>query len=261
VSDHDQMVADYLRRLSEAAGVLPADGRAELIEEITAHIAEARAAGPSSVPDILQRLGDPVQIVRAAAEPPFGAPYPDGGQMPSAPRPPAPAPVRTAVRLMYAGAALSLVKVLLDLATEHATRSDELSALKAGARRSGVHTTVSQLNAGITASLALAFVLGLIGAGLWLLVARGSRNGKDWARATGSVFFGLDTLALLIGPPDVGIHGPGAALVKILTGIIWLIGLAAVVCLWRKDSGAFFKGLGRPVRASSATTRPTGSSG
>ena len=46
MSDHndDQLVADYLRRLTSAASALPADRRTELVEEITAHIAEARAA-------------------------------------------------------------------------------------------------------------------------------------------------------------------------------------------------------------------------
>ena len=55
------------------------------------------------------------------------------------------------------------------------------------------------------------------------------------------MLFGLYTLALLIGPPDMGIRGPEAAAARIFAGIIWLIGLAAVVLLWRRDSSAFFK--------------------
>jgi uncharacterized membrane protein len=239
--DDDQLVADYLRRLTTAASALPADRRAELIEEITAHIAEARAAGPASqggspgVPDILERLGDPVRIVQAAAEPfPGGQPEPQ--------RPPVPASVRNAVRLMYLGAAVSLTKVIVDLATYRTTRSAMLSALKTSIRKSGgVLPTVSVFNSGFAATLALVCVLGVIGAGLWIFVARGSRNGKDWARTTASVLFGLDTLALLIGPPDMGIRGPEATISRLFVGIVWLIGLTAVVFLWRKDSSAFFK--------------------
>ncbi len=73
-TDDDQLTADSLRRLRSAARVLPADRAAELIEEITAHIAEARAGGASGfaaspgVRNILDRLGDPADIVRAAAE-------------------------------------------------------------------------------------------------------------------------------------------------------------------------------------------------
>jgi hypothetical protein len=73
----DQLVADYLRRLTAAAASLPPDRRDELIEEISAHITESRAVSPDTtgegkvgtgVADTLARLGDPGDIVRAAAE-------------------------------------------------------------------------------------------------------------------------------------------------------------------------------------------------
>jgi len=71
----DRLVADYLNRLAAAAVSLPADRRAELFEEISVHIAEARtvrdrAADTASlaVADVLERLGQPEDIVRAAAE-------------------------------------------------------------------------------------------------------------------------------------------------------------------------------------------------
>jgi len=239
MSDHedDALVAGYLRRLTVAASALPADRRTELIEEITAHVAEARAAGAiaqggsPNVVGILEQLGDPAQIVQAAAEFSLGEPGELGP----------PASVRNAVRLMYLGAGVSLIKVIVDLATENTTRSAALRALKAGVIKSGVDATASQLNSGITATLTLAFVLGLISVGLWILVARASRSGKDWARVTGLVLFGLETLALLIGPPDVGIRGPEAAVARIFAGLIWLIGLATVMFLWRKDSRVFLK--------------------
>jgi hypothetical protein len=75
-TDDDQMVEDYLRELHIAAQGLPADRRDELIEEITAHIAEARQpdGSPLAVRNILDRLGDPADIVRAAADAPPGGP-------------------------------------------------------------------------------------------------------------------------------------------------------------------------------------------
>lgn len=81
-TNDDELVTRYLGRLSAAASALPADSRPELIDEITAHIAEARRAGPassggsSSVRNILERLGDPADIVRAAAD--HHASYPAG---------------------------------------------------------------------------------------------------------------------------------------------------------------------------------------
>ncbi|HEX9034953.1 MAG TPA: hypothetical protein VF834_24180 [Streptosporangiaceae bacterium] len=65
----DQLVADYLRRLASAASGLPDDRRNELLEEISAHIAEARASadlGDAGIRDVLDRLGDPAAIVMAA---------------------------------------------------------------------------------------------------------------------------------------------------------------------------------------------------
>ena len=75
-TDDDQLVEDYLRELRIAAHGLPADRRDELIEEITAHIAEARQSdgSPLAVRNILDRLGDPADIVRAAADTPPGSP-------------------------------------------------------------------------------------------------------------------------------------------------------------------------------------------
>src|SRR5215831_8131590 len=84
-TDDDQLVGDYLRELQIAAQRLPADRREELIEEITAHIAEARQSddSPMAVRNILDRLGDPADIVRAAADTPPGSPawsgVPDSG--------------------------------------------------------------------------------------------------------------------------------------------------------------------------------------
>ena len=75
-TDDDRLVEDYLRELRNAAHGLPADRRDELIEEITAHIAEARQSdgSPLAVRNILDRLGDPADIVRAAADTPPGSP-------------------------------------------------------------------------------------------------------------------------------------------------------------------------------------------
>src|SRR5690349_23196063 len=75
-TDDDQLVEDYLAQLRAEALVLPDDRREELVEEITAHIAEARQSdgSPMAVRNILDRLGDPADIVRSAADTPPGSP-------------------------------------------------------------------------------------------------------------------------------------------------------------------------------------------
>jgi hypothetical protein len=94
----------------------------------------------------------------------------------------------------------------------------------------------------VTAAIAISAVLGLISVGLWIINARASGSGSKWAQVTGSVLFGLDTLALVAGPPGLGIIGVQPAAAKLCTAAVWLAGLAAVVLLWQGSSRAFFNG-------------------
>jgi hypothetical protein len=58
----DQLAADYLKRLRRAARTMPRARRRELLDEIAAHIAEARAAGAVPLQRVLDELGDPKDI-------------------------------------------------------------------------------------------------------------------------------------------------------------------------------------------------------
>jgi hypothetical protein len=61
------LATDYLRRLHDAARVLPRAERRELLSEIEAHLREATAVGASDVEvlGVLERLGEPEEIVDA----------------------------------------------------------------------------------------------------------------------------------------------------------------------------------------------------
>ena len=68
-SSDDELIRRYLARLDEAASGMPADRRRELIDEISAHIDEAMAAQPAppgGAATVLDQLGSPEEIVRAA---------------------------------------------------------------------------------------------------------------------------------------------------------------------------------------------------
>jgi hypothetical protein len=58
----DQLAAEYLKRLRRAARTMPRARRRELLDEITAHIAEARATGEVPLQRVLDDLGDPKDI-------------------------------------------------------------------------------------------------------------------------------------------------------------------------------------------------------
>jgi hypothetical protein len=69
----DQLVADYLKRLRRAARTMPRARRRELIDEIAAHIAEARATGDVPLQRVLDDLGDPKDIAATgSARKPLG---------------------------------------------------------------------------------------------------------------------------------------------------------------------------------------------
>lgn len=72
MSTVDPLVRDYLRRLDRAAAALPPDRRTDLLGEIGEHIAVARASGAgddeAAVRTVLDRLGEPEEIVAAAHE-------------------------------------------------------------------------------------------------------------------------------------------------------------------------------------------------
>ena len=157
-------------------------------------------------------------------------PYPSSGGPvePEPDRGPAPQSVLSAVKLMYTGAAVSTVSLIISLASIGGTKD----AIKK-ARPSLTATQVNQLN---TFIIALAVVSGVIGVALWLWMSRANGQGKNWARILSTVLFGLATLDLF-----GVVSQPKTALGLIFPLLTWLVGLGTVVLLWRKESTEFFK--------------------
>ena len=156
-------------------------------------------------------------------------PYPGSDtQLPETRRQPAPAAVLNAVRAMYAGAAASLIGIVIEILTVSATKN-------AIAKRSP-NLTVTQVNSTQHVLIAGFIAGGVIAAAVWIGLALACRRGHNWARITGTVLFGLSTVDTL-----VGLTVPLAALVKIWALVVWLVALAAVVFLWRRESSAFFR--------------------
>jgi small-conductance mechanosensitive channel len=155
-------------------------------------------------------------------------PYPSTDRPVEPDKPPAPQSVLNAVKLMYAGAAVSAVSLIISLATISGTKD----AIKK-AKPSLTATQVNQLN---TFIIALAVVSGVIGVALWLWMARKNGEGKSWARILSTVLFALATLDLF-----GVVSQPKTVLGLVFPVLTWLIGLGAVVFLWRRESTEFFK--------------------
>jgi len=154
--------------------------------------------------------------------------YPTSGQSqePQS-RPPVPNSVQTAVKLMYAGAALSFIELVVGLAT--------IGSVRRAIQKAYPHYTSTQVHRLEVADIVVAIVVGVIAIGLWLWMARASAGGHNYARITGSVFFGLNTIFLVIG-----LARPHVGLGLVFSLLVWLAGLGAVIMLWRRESGTYF---------------------
>jgi hypothetical protein len=154
--------------------------------------------------------------------------YPSSGTPVEPPRPPAPQSVLNAVKLMYAGAAISAASLIASLA--------DISAIKPALRTEFPKDTPAQIDQAFKAFLIVALVSAGIGIGLWLLMARANGQGKNWARITSSVLFAIETVSVL-----EALRGPKTFVSLIFPVLTWLVGLGAIWLLWRPESSAFFK--------------------
>ena len=155
-------------------------------------------------------------------------PFPSGSQQP-VPQPPGPPqPVRTAVLLMYAGAALRAIVIIFDV-TRIAGLTNPIWLRYPGNSSGQIHTTK-------VVAVSIVVVTGLIAIGAWIWMARANGAGRTWARVVGCIFFGINTLGLLSV-----ITRPHAASGLVLAVLMWLAGLGAIVLLWRRESSAYYQ--------------------
>jgi len=162
-------------------------------------------------------------------------PYPTGMNMPVTTHPPVPRSVANAVKVMYAGALTSLLAIVINIVTVSAT----MRALE----KRFPNLTVSQH--GLVAGY---IIVGLIYAAVWIVLARLCRSGRNGARITGTVLFGLATLDTLAG----AVAAPIAGAVRAWALVVWLTGLVAVIFLWQRSSSDFFRGTPPVDRSRSA---------
>jgi hypothetical protein len=132
--------------------------------------------------------------------------------------------VRAAVKLMYAGAAVSTVNLVILLAL--------IGDIK-----------VSQLLNTPFITVSIAWSLAPLA--LWLWMARENGRGRNWARIVSTVLFGAATLDLTGAfrwPPGIQLSlVPTVNGSTIIPVLYWLVGAAVVWLLWRPASRAFFR--------------------
>lgn len=157
-------------------------------------------------------------------------PYPSSGASEAdlAPEPvQQPGSVRTAVRLMYLAAGVEVIALIIALLTR--------SALRAAILSRHPHYTATQLHTAENAQTVVLILGAVIAVALWLWMAWANGRGRNWARIVSAVFFGISTLGLIVSFTEG--RGVGDIIVSV---ILWLIGLAVIVLLFRKESAPFF---------------------
>jgi hypothetical protein len=168
-------------------------------------------------------------------------PYPQhsGATQLSAERP-VPSTVRNAFRLMLAGAALSALNPVVSVFQRSRLRQAAETAL----RNKPTQYTDVDVDHTVTFGLVAAVIGALITVGLWVWMAFANRSGKNWARITATVLFGISTLFTAVGfaVSSAVTTGSTASPISIaLTAVGWLVGLATVILLWHNQSKPFFQ--------------------
>jgi hypothetical protein len=159
-------------------------------------------------------------------------PYPAGGGIGT--RPPdaqQPDSLRNAVRLMYAGAGVALLGTIFTVAIGSRIKTYIFNAvLRNGRGKAGY--TIAQLHTVANVTFLALVIAGAISIVLWLWMAWANNRASGWARIVASVLFVLITIEAFLSR--------SRASVSIFVILLeWLIGLGAVLLLWRRETTQF----------------------
>ncbi|TWP33740.1 hypothetical protein [Leekyejoonella antrihumi] len=180
--------------------------------------------------------GDRDQPPRYPGAPGYDASAPGampGGESAMVTKPPVPKSLAMAVNFMYAGAVVSLISLIITLFSRGAIHD---AVVKASNQSGAKHLTATEISTAVNVSFGIGIVLGIIGVGLWVLMARKNQDGRWWARVVATVLTVLAVLSTLSTLTRSG----STAFTTILSIVTVIIAIIATVLLYRPDSGEFF---------------------
>jgi hypothetical protein len=139
-----------------------------------------------------------------------------------------PGSVRLAVRLMYAGAALAALDLIVTLTTVGKARSILHAAEP--------HWSASRVTTTVHTEIAYFVVTWAITIALWLVMARTNLAGRGWARIVSTILCVLSTLSFA-----EYVTQPSSLLSKLILVPMWLVGVGAVVLLWQRATTEYIR--------------------
>jgi hypothetical protein len=139
-----------------------------------------------------------------------------------------PPSIRTAVRLMYVGAALSLLGVVLTLV--------QIDTIRDTIEDDNPSFSASEVDTAVNVTVGATVIAGLVGIGLWVWMAVKNGQGRSWARVVATVLGVVNILFNLFG-----LAGGGATAASLVFSLV-LLALAAVILflLFRPESTRFY---------------------
>jgi hypothetical protein len=151
---------------------------------------------------------------------------------------PQPGPIRLAVRLMWAGAAVSLLSLIVGVATLGSAKDEIRDELT----KDDPNVSQSTIDAAYAVGIVVVVVIGAIGVLVWLWMAWKNGQGRSWARIVATVLGVLNVLFTLLAftRPSVEPASLAFSLVNLALAITIL------VLLWRKESSDFYTARSRP---------------
>ena len=99
--------------------------------------------------------------------------------------------IRLAVRLMWVGAAISAIGIVVAF-----TQSDEL---RRQLRKADSSLSTDELDTAVAVGLTFVGIIGVISIALWLWMATTNGQGRSWARTVATVLGGLNVVFSILG--------------------------------------------------------------
>jgi hypothetical protein len=178
-----------------------------------------------------------------SAYPSYSAPdggmpaYPQGSE-PATQQMAPPQSILTAVKLMWAGAVLSAIGLVVGLLT--------LGSLKDNIRdqlaKNNKTFTQSDINTAYNITIGSIIVIGVLGIGLWLWMAWANGNGRKWARIVATVLGGVNVLLTLVSLAQSRATA-GSVILSVISAVLAII---ILVLLWRKESSDYYLDRSQP---------------
>jgi ABC-type transport system involved in cytochrome bd biosynthesis fused ATPase/permease subunit len=139
-----------------------------------------------------------------------------------------PKSLRTAVYLMWVGAAISAIGILVAF-----TQSDEL---RDQINEADTSLTADELDTAVAVGLTFVGVIGVISIALWLWMAATNAQGKTWARTVATVLGGLNVVFTALG--FLGDQLTPLNVVFSIFGIA--LAVTILVLIYRPESNAYY---------------------